>query len=89
MGTSLEMVRVDGRYGGIRSKHPTLAARAAMEAARRVSAVHPEDEEEYDEEQEDEQKPNFAERFLLGMTLSPCDALMLMKSQRGKHIQYQ
>jgi hypothetical protein len=38
-----------------------------MEAARRVSAIHPEDgEEEYDEEQEDEQKPNFAERFLLG-----------------------
>jgi len=58
----------DGRYGGIRSKHPTLAARAAMEAARRVSAIHPEDEEEYDEEQEDEQKPNFAERFLLGIS---------------------
>jgi hypothetical protein len=70
MGTSLNMDGADGRYGGIRSKHPTLAARAAMEAARRVSAIHPEDEEEYDEEQEDEQRPNFAERFLLGMSHS-------------------
>jgi hypothetical protein len=70
MGTLLYMGSANGRYGGIRSKHPTLAARAAMEAARRVSAIHPEDEEEYDEEQEDEQRPNFAERFLLGMSHS-------------------
>ena len=68
MGMSQRMGFAYGSYGGIRSKHPTLAARAAMEAARRVSAIHPEDEEEYDEEQEDEQKPNFAERFLLGMS---------------------
>ena len=68
MGTLQYTGVADGRYGGIRSKHPTLAARAAMEAARRVSAIHPEDEEEYDEEQEDEQRPNFAERFLLGMS---------------------
>lgn len=66
MGMFCDLDGADGRYGGIRSKHPTLAARAAMEAARRVSAIHPEDEEEYDEEQEDEQRPNFAERFLLG-----------------------
>jgi len=64
------MSLADYRYGGIRSKHPTLAARAAMEAARRVSAIHPEDEDEYEEEQEDEQKPNFAERFLLGRFLA-------------------
>ncbi|WWC94943.1 hypothetical protein V866_001795 [Kwoniella sp. B9012] len=39
-------------YGGIRSKHPTLAARAALEAARRASAAIPrlEDEEEDEEE---------------------------------------
>jgi hypothetical protein len=42
-----------------------------MEAARRVSAIHPEDEEEYDEGEEDEQRPNFAERFLLGMSPTP------------------
>ena len=59
------------RYGGIRSKHPTLAARAALEAARRVSAIHPpEDGDEEDEdEQDDGQRPNFAERFLLGTCL--------------------
>jgi hypothetical protein len=83
------MGMADGRYGGIRSKHPTLAARAAMEAARRVSAIHPEDEEEYDEDQEDEQRPNFAERFLLGMSLCCRLVEMLIFSQRGEHIQHQ
>ncbi|WWD19686.1 hypothetical protein CI109_104149 [Kwoniella shandongensis] len=39
-------------YGGIRSKHPTLAARAAVEAARRASAAvgRPEDDGEEDDE---------------------------------------
>jgi hypothetical protein len=77
MGTLQYMGLADGSYGGIRSKHPTLAARAAMEAARRVSAIHPEDEEEYDEEQEDEQRPNFAERFLLG-TLPSCRLMKML-----------
>ncbi|WRT70167.1 uncharacterized protein IL334_007161 [Kwoniella shivajii] len=40
-------------YGGIRSKHPTLAARAAMEAARRASAAVPRLEDEEDEEDEE------------------------------------
>ena len=51
-------------YGGIRSKHPTLAARAALDAARRVStATHrPMDEDD------DESEPalGFAQKFLLG-----------------------
>jgi hypothetical protein len=85
MGTLQYMGVADGRYGGIRSKHPTLAARAAMEAARRVSAIHPEDEEEYDEEQEDEQRPNFAERFLLGMSQSPRDSNADIKPTRRIH----
>jgi hypothetical protein len=61
-------VVADGRYGGIRSKHPTLAARAAMEAARRVSAFNmPEDgDEDEEQEEEEEQRPNFAQRLLLG-----------------------
>ncbi|ORY33374.1 hypothetical protein BCR39DRAFT_519516 [Naematelia encephala] len=46
-------------YGGIRSKHPTLAARAALESARRVSAAAPrEDDEEVEE-------LNFAKKLLL------------------------
>lgn len=52
------MTCTDISYGGIRSKHPTLAARAAVEAARRVSsAVNP---------VEDEEEPTLAQRLLLG-----------------------
>lgn len=56
------------RYGGIRSKHPTLAARAALEAARRVSAIQqPDDgEDSQEDEEEEERRPNFAQRLLLG-----------------------
>jgi hypothetical protein len=82
MGALQYMGSADGSYGGIRSKHPTLAARAAMEAARRVSAIHPEDEEEYDEGEEDEQRPNFAERFLLGMSQTPRHSDADMKPTR-------
>ncbi|KAL7424554.1 hypothetical protein Q5752_000238 [Cryptotrichosporon argae] len=46
-------------YGGIRSKYPTLAARAAMEAARRVSQAHPELGEDEEEE------VGFAQKLLL------------------------
>lgn len=51
-------------YGGIRSKHPTLAARAALDAARRVSAAthRPMDEDEEDAES----SLGFAQKFLLG-----------------------
>ena len=60
------------RYGGIRSKHPTLAARAALEAARRVSSIqHPDDGEDMQEDgEEEERRPNFAQRLLLGQSLS-------------------
>ncbi|WWC72073.1 uncharacterized protein I206_106033 [Kwoniella pini CBS 10737] len=40
-------------YGGIRSKHPTLAARAALEAARRASAAIPRLEDDEEEPEED------------------------------------
>ncbi|KAK8853268.1 hypothetical protein IAR55_003970 [Kwoniella newhampshirensis] len=39
-------------YGGIRSKHPTLAARAAIEAARRASTAVGRPDEDDDEEEE-------------------------------------
>ena len=55
-------------YGGIRSKHPTLAARAALEAARRVSAAPrpPPDDDEFEEgEGEQARSLNFARRLLL------------------------
>ncbi len=56
------------RYGGIRSKHPTLAARAAMEAARRVSAatVRPQESEN----EEDGPALGFAQKLLLGKYLA-------------------
>jgi hypothetical protein len=70
-----DTIKADSRYGGIRSKHPTLAARAALEAARRVSAIQPlaDGEEEDEDQQEDEQRPNFAERFLLGTSSTISD----------------
>jgi hypothetical protein len=66
MGKSWGRMRADGRYGGIRSKHPTLAARAALDAARRVSSADRDPEDE-DEEGEEKSKPlNFAQKLLLG-----------------------
>jgi hypothetical protein len=52
----------DHRYGGIRSKHPTLAARAAVEAARRVSAYQQEPDAEDFESQD---RLGLAQKFLL------------------------
>lgn len=54
-----------GSYGGIRSKHPTLAARAALEAARRASSARPPPETS-EEEEEEEPSLNFAQKLLLG-----------------------
>ena len=55
-------------YGGIRSKHPTLAARAALEAARKASvAPRPGDLELDDDapEVEDSSRMGLAKKFLL------------------------
>ncbi|WWC91764.1 uncharacterized protein L201_006711 [Kwoniella dendrophila CBS 6074] len=55
-------------YGGIRSKHPTLAARAALEAARRASAAIPrldDDEEEEDEANHPHGALGLAQKLLL------------------------
>lgn len=55
------------RYGGIRSKYPTLAARAAMEAARRASTATTRPQEENEEAIEEEPHHlGLAERLLLG-----------------------
>ncbi|OCF41340.1 hypothetical protein I317_04821 [Kwoniella heveanensis CBS 569] len=54
-------------YGGIRSKHPTLAARAAMEAARRASAAvqRLDDEEEEEHEEGGNKALGLAQKLLL------------------------
>ncbi|WVN86482.1 uncharacterized protein L203_101646 [Cryptococcus depauperatus CBS 7841] len=57
-------------YGGIRSKHPTLAARAALEAARRASAAVGRPEGEEDEEEEGENKGNRAIRVAQKLLLA-------------------
>lgn len=61
MGVWTAISLADDRYGGIRSKHPTLAARAAIEAARRVSTVTngPPPEEDIEE-------PSLAQKLLMG-----------------------
>lgn len=69
LGASVPHARRDSRaslgtaygYGGIRSKHPTLAARAALEAARRVSAQVP----LQDDEEEEPKRLGFAQKLLL------------------------
>jgi hypothetical protein len=53
-------------YGGIRSKHPTLAARAALDAARRISTATQRPMNDEDEEDEAEPSLGFAQKFLLG-----------------------
>lgn len=64
MGMSISKKELRDRYGGIRSKHPTLAARAALDAARRVSTADGPDDGEDEEEQS---RPlNFAQKLLLG-----------------------
>lgn len=50
-------------YGGIRSKHPTLAARRAIEAARRVSAA--DGRLKHDEPEDGDRNVSFATRLLL------------------------
>ncbi|ORX39370.1 hypothetical protein BD324DRAFT_576791 [Kockovaella imperatae] len=50
-------------YGGIRSKHPTLAARAALEAARRVSQATV--RQEPSDEMEEEPRLGLAQKWLL------------------------
>ncbi|WVQ84654.1 hypothetical protein IAT38_006809 [Cryptococcus sp. DSM 104549] len=53
-------------YGGIRSKHPTLAARAALEAARRASAaVAPQDESDDENTESGNKALRVAQRLLL------------------------
>jgi hypothetical protein len=55
-------------YGGVRSKHPTLAARSMAEAARRVSTAtaRPPAGDDDDEEHEESTAARLAQRFLLG-----------------------
>ena len=54
------------RYGGIRSKHPTLAARAALEAARRASQATYRQEGEDEGEEQAEPRLGLAQKWLLG-----------------------
>jgi hypothetical protein len=61
MGETIDDVSANASYGGIRSKHPTLAARAALEAARRVSAAT-----QRPAPGEDEDEPSLAQKLLLG-----------------------
>jgi hypothetical protein len=65
MGESLNRCLADIRYGGIRSKHPTLAARAAIEAARRVSTATNRPTEQ-EEDEETDHHLGFAQKLLLG-----------------------
>lgn len=77
----------NGSYGGIRSKHPTLAARAALEAARRASVATYYDEEEEEAEASDSEPPlNFAQKLLLGENIL---MVGLTASQRREHFQHQ
>lgn len=57
-------------YGGVRSKHPTLAARSVADAARRVSTATarlPAGEDD-EEEHEESTAARLAQRFLLGQS---------------------
>ena len=64
---------MSNRYGGIRSKHPTLAARAALEAARRASQATYRQPEGEDEGEEAEPRLGLAQKWLLGGSrTSPC-----------------
>jgi len=78
------MTPLKASYGGIRSKHPTLAARAAVEAARRFShaTIRPSNEDD----EEEEPKLGLAQKLFLGRSYDLAHALSLANEENTFNI---